>query len=96
VLVVIGWVFFRATDFGMASWLLASMFVPTAGQVGADLMLVTPLLLFAAWWAMLGPNVYELQYQLGWRRRAVLAMQLAACLAIIAGSRSSPFLYFQF
>jgi alginate O-acetyltransferase complex protein AlgI len=96
VLVVVGWVFFRATDLGMASWILATMFLPTAGQVGADLMLVTPMLCFAAWWAMLGPNVFELRDQLGWRRRAVWAAQLAACLAIIAGSRASPFLYFQF
>jgi alginate O-acetyltransferase complex protein AlgI len=94
--VVVGWVFFRATDMGMAMTLLHTMLSPTTGQVGADLALVTPLLLFAGWWAMMGPNVYEIRYQFGWRSRAAFAVQLAACLAIIAGSRASPFLYFQF
>jgi alginate O-acetyltransferase complex protein AlgI len=96
VLVVIGWVFFRATDFTMAASLLGQMFSPTPGILGGDLLFMLPPLLFAAWWAMLGPNVYELRHELGWRRRVALTAQFAASLALIAGSRASPFLYFQF
>jgi alginate O-acetyltransferase complex protein AlgI len=95
-LAVIGWVFFRATDFSMATGLLATMFSPTLGALGGDALLIVPPLLFAAWWAMLGPNVFEMNHELGWRSRPALAAQLAACVAVIAGSRESPFLYFQF
>jgi alginate O-acetyltransferase complex protein AlgI len=96
VLVVIGWVFFRATDFTMATRLLSAMFSPTPGVLGADPLLLLPPLTFAAWWAMFGPNAFEMPHDMGWRRRAVLTAQLAACIALIAGSRASPFLYFQF
>ena len=93
---VIGWVFFRATSFSMAAGVLAAMFSPTAGVLGGDALLIVPMLLFAAWWAMIGPNVWEMSHDFAWGRRAALAAQLAACLAVIAGSRQSPFLYFQF
>jgi hypothetical protein len=45
---------------------------------------------------MLGPNVFEMAHGLEWRSRIARTAQLAACLAVIAGSRASPFLYFQF
>ena len=95
-LVVIGWVFFRATDFTMATTLLTTMFAPTQGALGLDLALFLPALLVAAWWAMLGPNVFEMAHGVEWRSRVARTAQLAACLAVIAGSRASPFLYFQF
>ena len=96
VLAVVGWVFFRATSFAMAASLLAAMFSPTAGALGGDPILILPALLFAGWWAMIGPNVFEMSHDAVWHRRAALTAQFAACLAIIAGSRQSPFLYFQF
>jgi len=95
-LVVIGWVFFRATSFSMAASILVAMFSPTAGTVGGNALLILPVLLFSAWWAMIGPNVWEMSHGFAWGRRAALTAQLAVCLAIIAGSRQSPFLYFQF
>jgi len=95
-LVVIGWVFFRATDFTMATTLLSAMFAPTPGTLGIDVAVFLPVLLVAAWWAMLGPNVFEMAHGLEWRSRVVRTAQFAACLAVIAGSRASPFLYFQF
>ncbi|MFL5615333.1 MAG: MBOAT family O-acyltransferase [Gemmatimonadaceae bacterium] len=95
-LVVIGWVFFRATSFSMAAHVLAAMFSPTAGILGGDALLILPTLFVAAWWAMIGPNVWEMSHDFAWGRRAALAAQLAACLAVILGSRQSPFLYFQF
>jgi alginate O-acetyltransferase complex protein AlgI len=96
VLVVVGWVFFRATDFAMARRLLAAMFVPTAGVLGVDPLFALPPLIIAAWWAMAGPNPFEIRHEASWRNRAALTAQLAACLALIAGTRASPFLYFQF
>ena len=95
-LVVVGWVFFRATDFTMASTLLATMFAPTPGTVGVDVMVFVPALLVAAWWAMLGPNVFEMTHGLGWRGRLARTAGFAASIAVIAGAQASPFLYFQF
>lgn len=100
VLAVFGWVLFRATDFGMALWLLRAMVVPTTGALVEQPTLAAALLLLAGWWSLRGPNVYDLhsrgELRWTWGRRAALAAWLGACLAIIMGSRPSPFLYFQF
>jgi alginate O-acetyltransferase complex protein AlgI len=96
-LAVVGWVFFRATDFGMAATLLHTMFVPTAGALVEQLPLALGAMTAAAWWAMVGPNAFDMHHELGsFRRRAVVTAAFAAGLALILGTRSSPFLYFQF
>ena len=96
VLVLIGWVFFRSTTFGMAATLLGKMFVPTAGQLVPQPGLATIAILIAGWWAMVGPNAFDMPVEDRSRRRVAWAVSFAACLAIILGTRSSPFLYFQF
>lgn len=93
---VVGWVFFRATDMGMAASILGQMFVPTSGSLVPQMTLVVPLLVIAAIWALLGPNPFELRLERGWKGRLVLTASFAASLALILGSRPSPFLYFQF
>ncbi|HKW12189.1 MAG TPA: MBOAT family O-acyltransferase [Gemmatimonadaceae bacterium] len=94
----IGWVWFRATDMRMVAGIFHRMFVPTAGEVPAQVLVLLPILTIAAWWAMVGPNAFDIDVV--WRPRArrwlVLAAAAAASLAIMAGSGSSPFLYFQF
>jgi alginate O-acetyltransferase complex protein AlgI len=94
--VVVGWVFFRATDFKMALALLRRMFVPMTGMLVPQPALAGVALTLAASWAMLGPNAFELRHEYRWTGRTMLASGLAASLAIILGMRSSPFLYFQF
>jgi alginate O-acetyltransferase complex protein AlgI len=96
VLVVIGWTFFRATDFPMAGHLLTTLFTPTPGTAGMASWLMLVPLAIAASWAMAGPNPFEMDHAITWRRRTLLTAQLAACVALIVGSRASPFLYFQF
>src|SRR5690348_9379705 len=54
--VVLGWVLFRARDFGMAASLLRSMFVPVGGASVDHPAVLGLLLAGAAWWAMRGPN----------------------------------------
>jgi alginate O-acetyltransferase complex protein AlgI len=93
---LIGWVFFRSTDFGMAAKLLRTMFIPTEGWSGPSVVLVTIPLLISAAWAMAGPNPFEIRYVSSRARNVALAAAFGAALAIIAGTRSSPFLYFQF
>jgi alginate O-acetyltransferase complex protein AlgI len=99
VLVVIGWVFFRSDDMGMAWHLLHAMFVPTGGVYGMPnpgVYLV--VLTVAAWWATSGPNAFDLNANYQWKtwHALVHAVAFGACLALIAGGRNSPFLYFQF
>ena len=95
-LVVVGWVLFRATSFGMAMGLLHAMFVPTAGAFLPQPVLVIAVLAVAAWWGMIGPNVYQMNHELTWRRQIIVTASFAASLALIIGSPFSPFLYFQF
>jgi alginate O-acetyltransferase complex protein AlgI len=95
-LVVIGWVFFRSSTFTMAWEILRRMFVPVGGVLVPQAALAAFALVVAAWLAMVGRNAFELPHEYRWRNRFAIATGLAASLAIIAGLRSSPFLYFQF
>lgn len=78
--------------------ILWTLFHPVAGTAVARPEAFLPVLALAALWAMRGPNVFdwharfETSPRLGWRA----AFVFGACLVIIAGSRNSPFLYFQF
>ncbi|MBL8983179.1 MAG: hypothetical protein JNL26_13395 [Gemmatimonadetes bacterium] len=45
---------------------------------------------------MAGPNAFEVEVRDTAPRRIALTLAFAASLAIILGTRSSPFLYFQF
>jgi len=97
-LAVIGWVIFRATDFTMAVTLLTRMVVPTSGRDMAGMTTFLPILILAALWAMRGPNAQEIHrdYRLTPTRAIVLAAAFGACLGVMLGTGSSPFLYFQF
>jgi alginate O-acetyltransferase complex protein AlgI len=96
ILAVIGWVLFRATSFDMARHLLVTMLTWVPGQLPANTGLVMPVLLVAGWWAMIGPNAFDMHLTPRLRTRLVLAAGLGAALALIVSSRPSPFLYFQF
>jgi alginate O-acetyltransferase complex protein AlgI len=98
ILVTVGWVFFRATDFTMATHLLSAMFTPTAGLGIANGNVFLGLLLLAAWWGMVGPNAFDLQARLHWKPRYgfALAVFFGACVSTMMSGGSSPFLYFQF
>ena len=97
-LVLVGWVFFRATDFGMAASLLTKMILPTSGSLGTDPGLAIALILIAGTWAVLGPNAFDLFTGFTWKRRYGYAMAagMGGCVAILAAGGNSPFLYFQF
>lgn len=95
-LAVVGWTMFRATDFGMALALLGKMFVPAVGALVPQPGLAVVALVVATAWSMFGPNPWDLSHTWRWRGRIGLAIAFGAALAIIAGSRESPFLYFQF
>jgi alginate O-acetyltransferase complex protein AlgI len=95
---LLGWVLFRSRDFAMAGTLLHKMFVPTAGALVEHVPAMVLLVSGAAWWAMAGPNANDLYRDWAPRPRRAIALSAAfgACLAVMLGSGSSPFLYFQF
>jgi alginate O-acetyltransferase complex protein AlgI len=97
-LVTVGWVFFRATDFSMATRLLTTMFTPTSGASIANVNVFAGILLIAMWWGMIGPNAFDLNARLRWKPRYgyIMALLFGACVSSMMGGRSSPFLYFQF
>jgi hypothetical protein len=80
----------------MALGLLRKMFIPSPGSSVPQIHLATVALVIAAYWAMRGPNIYDMSHE--WRPIwvAILALGFGASLALIAGDRASPFLYFQF
>jgi alginate O-acetyltransferase complex protein AlgI len=96
--VVLGWVWFRATSMTMAVALFNKMFVWTRGDNIARPGVFAAIVFLAAWWAMVGPNAFDIDdnWQSRPRRTMLLAAAVGACVAIMAGSGSSPFLYFQF
>lgn len=97
-LVVIGWVFFRATDFAMASGILGRMFAVTEGESPLASRLVALSLAASAALAIWGPNAFDIFKNYEWKawHGWGFAVAFGMCLALIVGNGDSPFLYFQF
>jgi alginate O-acetyltransferase complex protein AlgI len=95
-LVVIGWVFFRAKDLPMAMQLLKKMFVwtPSGNLVAAGTL--TALLAIAFGFAHFGRNTFEMKHEWGLAMRCVWLSVFVICLLRIVTGPGSPFLYFQF
>ena len=95
-LVVIGWVFFRAAGFEDAATLLRTMFTLEPGVLPVGGAVLVAMLLLAAGIAHFGPNSFEISHR--WKPAAAVAMASLLVLALIRiyGAVNSPFLYFQF
>lgn len=96
VLVVVGWVLFRSTDFPMAATLLTKMFRPEASPALMALPALLVLLLVAFAFAHFWKNTFELTHEWGLAMRCVWLCALGLCLARILTWENTPFLYFQF
>jgi len=96
-LVLLGWVAFRATSFAECGIILRRMFSAPAG-IEQIAPLFAGLMAVGLAWASLGPNVFD--FHQDWRptrpRLLAGAAIFGLCLAVIVGNRNSPFLYFQF
>jgi alginate O-acetyltransferase complex protein AlgI len=97
-LVVIGWVFFKADTLAVAGTMLATMFTPVAGAMTGGGPVFAVLVAVAMAWAMLGPNAFDWHREFRWDVRVAYAVSLffGASLALIMDGHNSPFLYFQF
>jgi alginate O-acetyltransferase complex protein AlgI len=96
VLVVVGWVLFRSTNFTMARVLLGKMFwiAPSAAVTAFHTLLA--LLVVAFPFAHFGKNTFEMTHVWGLAMRCVLLVAFAVCVIRIVTSPGTPFLYFQF
>jgi alginate O-acetyltransferase complex protein AlgI len=96
--VVIGWVFFRAETLQKALYILHAMFLPKSGGLVIKPIAFCLVLAVATWWAMYARNPVEINQGFRWRPQHsyLYAAIFGAALAIMAGGRESPFLYFQF
>lgn len=95
-LVVIGWVFFRADNFSVAAVMLARMYSYSVGPLFPGLIGLLVSLAIAAAIAHTAPNTFELGHD--WKPWAIagLAVGYSMALLAIASGQQSPFLYFQF
>jgi alginate O-acetyltransferase complex protein AlgI len=96
ILVVIGWVFFRSTDFTMASYLLAKMFHFTHSVSITSLPTLVALILVAFAFGNFGKNTFEMNHNWRLAMRCVLLGAFVVCVVRIVTGPSTPFLYFQF
>lgn len=96
VAVIIGWVFFRSKDFTMAAHLLSAMFIGHSGIAIIGRPLLILLILLAALIVHVAPNTFEMDFR--WSSLATVGLTALFVLSLfmIYGSKSTPFLYFQF
>jgi alginate O-acetyltransferase complex protein AlgI len=97
-LVLLGWVVFRAPDMTIAMEIYRAMFTWTPGDGIVDADKFAVLIVLAAVFAIWVPNCQEVheKFRPTIRWGTAAAFMMGACMAIMAGGRSSPFLYFQF
>ena len=96
VLVIIGWVFFRSTSFGMAKSMLRKMFQWTDGPEIAWAPGLLLMVAIAGVIAHLMPNTFELRHEWNVPLTLLITALFGLCLVVIYGGQASPFLYFQF
>ncbi len=95
-LVVIGWVLFRAGSFSDAARIYGAMFSWRPGLAVTGAAVLIGALMVAAVAAHATPNSFEMRHTWDLRRSLLKGSAFAASLAVIIAGHYSPFLYFQF
>ena len=95
-LVVLGWVPFRADDWTMARSLLGTMFSFTRAPALPGLVGLVSLLAAAAVVAHGARNTWQMEHRWSPATGAGLAALFALSLLVITAGQRTPFLYFQF
>ena len=94
--VAVGWVLFRSSSLTMAGSLFSRMFHYQRGGLMPGWIVLASMLVVATALVNFAPNTFEISHE--WRPAwsGVLAAGYILCLIVIAGAKTSPFLYFQF
>lgn len=96
ILVIFGWVLFRAASWNDAVALFSRMLAPQAGVLVPGAAALLAMLVLAAVLAHTGPNTFEMRHSWSnWQTVGITALFLI-CLVAVYGGQVSPFLYFQF
>ena len=97
-LVCLGWVFFRAKTFGVASYVIAQMFSAPMGKsmIGMWQWRLAFLSLAIALTEEYGHLLTKLAVAPAWARSALLVIALLAIELLSATDQTIPFVYFQF
>lgn len=99
-LVLVGWIFFRAINFDVAFRILGNMVGYTHGQSPTPLHLAYPsgllFLAFATAVSMLYPNLWNQPVRLNLRTALLYGTGLLVGITLMMTRQNSPFLYFQF
>ena len=95
-LVVIGWVLFRAGSFGDAAAIYAAMLTWRPGLSVTGSTVLIGALAVAAFLAHVAPNAFESGHDWTARQALIRGAAFAASVLVIIGGQNSPFLYFQF
>jgi alginate O-acetyltransferase complex protein AlgI len=95
-LVVLGWVLFRAGSFTDAAVVYGAMFSWRPGLAIAGAGVLVGALLVAAMLAHRIPEPFEMRHTWDLRRALLKGSAFAASLGVIVAGHYSPFLYFQF
>lgn len=99
-LVLVGWVFFRATDFSIAFRILSNMVGYRGRYPVVPLHLAQPaglfFLVFAIMVSMTYPNLWNQPVRLNLRTAIVYGGGFIISIILIMTRQNSPFLYFQF
>lgn len=100
VLVMIGWVMFRAVSVPQALDVYAGMLgihghgMKSAGLITWSLpVLVMPFALLLVWMV---PNTWQIRHDARWHWTAILALLFVISVLTMLVNSASPFLYFQF
>lgn len=98
ILVMFGWILFRAENLHSALTIFYAMFSPKEGYTTEHIDILITVLILSGAWAMVWKNAHEWHagYKFEIKHAYVWAIIFGACCAIMAGNRNSPFLYFQF
>jgi alginate O-acetyltransferase complex protein AlgI len=96
VLVIVGWVFFRADTLDIAVQILAAMFTWNGLAISSYGFGTVGLLAIAGVVAHKLPNTFELKHDWRLLPKVAITALFALCIVVIYGGDPSPFLYFQF
>ncbi len=100
-MVIFGWLLFRAEDLGQAAAIFRAMWLPGYGspinqgleRVHSIILIMIPVCMFICWFS---PNSWQRTSRLTIGQALAYGILLCLAIAAVLATKASPFLYFQF